>query len=281
MTNQLVFQSDFGLDDGAVSAMYGVAKTVNSRLAIYDVTHSIPPYNIWEASYRLYQTVQYWPKGSVFVSVVDPGVGSDRKSVVALTKKGHYIVTPDNGTLTHLAQTIGLSALREIDETVNRLPQSYESHTFHGRDVYAYTGAKLASGTISFEEVGEELSVHEVILLHTSKATINRNNIEGTVDIKDIRFGNLWTNIHASLFQEAGIIYHDRVEISIAHYDRPIYNQVMTFGRSFADTKRGDPLAYVNSLNHIGIGLNQGSFADAYHIQTGQNWKVTVQKIEH
>lgn len=281
MTNQLVFQSDFGLDDGAVSAMYGVVKTVNSRLAIYDVTHSIPPYNIWEASYRLYQTVQYWPEGSVFVSVVDPGVGSDRKSVVALTKKGHYIVTPDNGTLTHLAQTIGLSALREIDETVNRLPQSYESHTFHGRDVYAYTGAKLASGTISFEEVGEELSVHEVILLHTSKATINRNNIEGTVDIKDIRFGNLWTNIHASLFQEAGIIYHDRVEISIAHYDRPIYNQVMTFGRSFADTKRGDPLAYVNSLNHIGIGLNQGSFADAYHIQTGQNWKVTVQKIEH
>src|SRR5438552_3368880 len=78
----VVFQSDFGLKDGAVSAMKGVAMGVSSDLKLFDLTHEIPAYNIWEASYRLYQTVSYWPTGTVFVSVVDPGVGTSRQSVV-------------------------------------------------------------------------------------------------------------------------------------------------------------------------------------------------------
>src|SRR5690349_23277889 len=103
----LVFQSDFGLKDGAVSAMKGVAFGVSDKLAIFDLTHEIPPYNIWEAAYRLNQAAPYWPAGTVFVSIVDPGVGSERKSVVAKTRTGHYIVTPDNGTLTLVAETLG------------------------------------------------------------------------------------------------------------------------------------------------------------------------------
>ena len=93
----LILQSDFGTADGAVSAMYGVAYGVNQDLNISDLTHEIPQYEIWEASYRLIQTVSYWPKGSVFVSVVDPGVGSTRRRIVVRTKTGQYIVTPDNG----------------------------------------------------------------------------------------------------------------------------------------------------------------------------------------
>ena len=85
----LVFQTDFGLVDGAVSAMYGVAYCVHPELRIHDLTHDITPFNIWEASYRLIQTINYWPQNTVFVSVVDPGVGSERKSVVAKTKSGH------------------------------------------------------------------------------------------------------------------------------------------------------------------------------------------------
>src|SRR4051794_22467999 len=96
----VVFQSDFGLKDGAVSAMKGVSMAVDSSLKLFDLTHEIPAYNIWEAAYRLEQTVPYWPSGTVFVSVVDPGVGTNRKSVVLKTNKGHFIVTPDNGTLT-------------------------------------------------------------------------------------------------------------------------------------------------------------------------------------
>src|SRR5699024_945539 len=102
MTKQfLVFQSDFSNRDGAVSAMLGVSFSVCPTLSIHEITHNITPFHIWEASYRLVQTVPFWPEGTVFVSVVDPGVGSNRRSVVAQTATNHYIVTPDNGTLTH------------------------------------------------------------------------------------------------------------------------------------------------------------------------------------
>jgi S-adenosylmethionine hydrolase len=131
--------------------MKGVAMSVSPDLKLFDLTHEIPAYNIWEAAYRLQQTVPYWPAGTVFVSVVDPGVGSARKSVVLKTKSGYFIVTPDNGTLTLIAQSQGIEAIREIDETKNRRPGSGESYTFHGRDVYAYTAARLAAGVISFE----------------------------------------------------------------------------------------------------------------------------------
>ena len=104
----VVFQTDFGTKDGAVSAMKGVASAVDPSLKLYDLTHDIPAYNIWEAAYRLDQTVIYWPAGTVFVSVVDPGVGTQRKSVVVKTKSGHYIVTPDNGTLTLIATSLGI-----------------------------------------------------------------------------------------------------------------------------------------------------------------------------
>src|SRR6516162_1001991 len=150
----VVFQSDFGQKDGAVSAMKGVAMSVSTDLKLFDLTHEIPAYNIWQAAYRLEQTVRYWPAGTVFVSVVDPGVGTTRKSVVLKTNTGQFIVTPDNGTLTLVAESLGIAGLREIDESTNRRKDSQKSYTFHGRDVYAYTGARLAAGVISFEQVG-------------------------------------------------------------------------------------------------------------------------------
>src|SRR5882672_6937087 len=157
----LVFQSDFGLKDGAVSAMKGVAMDVSSDLKLFDLTHEIPAYNIWEAAYRLQQTVAYWPAGTVFVSVVDPGVGTERKSVVLKTKTGQFIVTPDNGTLTLIAASLGIQEIRQIDEALNRRKDSQKSYTFHGRDVYAYTGARLAAGVIGMEQVGPLLERQE------------------------------------------------------------------------------------------------------------------------
>ena len=150
----LILQSDFGYADGAVSAMYGVAQSVSDSLRVFDLTHNIPQYDIWEASYRLIQTVQYWPEGSVFVSVVDPGVGSTRRSIGVRTAGGQYIITPDNGTLTHIKRMQGIEQARVIDESQNRLPASGESYTFHGRDIYAFTGARLAAGAIAFEQIG-------------------------------------------------------------------------------------------------------------------------------
>ncbi len=274
----LVFQSDFGISDGAVSAMHGVANSVQLGIPIYEITHQIPQYNIWEASYRLLQAINYWPENTVFVSIVDPGVGSDRRAVVAKTGNNHYIVTPDNGTLTHVHAFIGITEIREIDESINRLPNSGESHTFHGRDIFAYTAARLASEVIGFESVGPSVNLSEIIALPLKKCTIQNEVISGNIDIIDNPFGNLWTNISRKLFGQIALNHGDSFEVSILNDGRTVYNNIMTYGRSFADLHIGEPLIYVNSLDNIGIAINQGSFANAYRVGTGTSWEVTIRK---
>ena len=274
--NHLVFQSDFGLVDGAVSAMYGVAYTVEPRLNIHDLTHDITPYNIWEASYRLIQTIRYWPQGTIFVSVVDPGVGSDRKSVVVKTASGHYVVTPDNGTLTHIIRFDGIEAVREIDEHINRLPRSGESYTFHGRDVFAYTGARLAAGIIDFEGVGPEMKPVDLVRLPIIEPRLEGSAVCGTIDVLDVRFGSLWTNIPRTLFLQTGVHYGDRVSITIENDTRCVYRNIILFAKSFADVYMGEALAYVNSLDCMAVAINQGSFARAYNIGTGNSWRIRI-----
>ena len=278
--NPLVFQTDFGLVDGAVSAMYGVAYTVNPALKIHDLTHEITPFNIWEASYRLIQTINYWPENTVFVSVVDPGVGSDRKSVVARTKSGRYIVTPNNGTLTHVIRLDGIDAVREIDENVNRLPRSGESYTFHGRDVYAYTGARLASGIIDFDGIGPEFPVDSLVSLPIVEPRIEGNAVYGTIDVLDVRFGSLWTNIPRTLFLQTGIKYGDRVSITIENDTRCVYRNIILYAKSFAEVYVGEALAYVNSLDCVAVAINQGSFARAYNIGTGNSWRIQIEPFK-
>ena len=278
--NHLVFQTDFGLVDGAVSAMYGVAYSVHPQLNIHDLTHDITPYNIWEASYRLIQTIRYWPQGTVFVSVVDPGVGSDRKSVVVKTASGHYIVTPDNGTLTHVIRFDGIEEVREIDENVNRLPRSGESYTFHGRDVYAYTGARLASGIIDFAEVGPLRDMDSLVRLPIIEPRLDGHAVCGTIDVLDVRFGSLWTNIPRTLFLQTGIQYGDRVSITIENDTRCVYRNIILFARSFADVYVGEALAYVNSLDCVAVAINQGSFARAYNIGTGNSWRIRIEPFK-
>ena len=274
----LILQSDFGRADGAVSAMYGVAVGVSDTLRIFDLTHDIPQYDIWEASYRLIQTVQYWPEGSVFVSVVDPGVGTDRRSIVAKTATGQYIVTPDNGTLTHVKRMRGIVEARIIDETRNRLPNSGESYTFHGRDIYAFTGARLASGVISWEEVGPAVEPDTIVELPIVEATYGQDVVSGTVDVLDVRFGSLWSNIPRTLFQQLKVSHGERVEITISNDTRMLYKNIMVYAKSFADVALGEPLLYVNSLDNMAVAINQGSFARAYNIGTGNNWHIELRR---
>lgn len=275
--NALVFQSDFGLGDGAVSAMHGVARMVNSNLIIDDLTHDIKPYDIFEASYRILQTIEYWPKGTVFVSVVDPGVGSDRNSIVVKTKSGHYIVTPYNGTISHVAKFIGLESARIIDEVKDRLPFSENSHTFHGRDVYAYNGAKLASDE-GYYHFLKEISLDELVYSPIKEAKIEDGIIEGTIDILDIRFGSLWTNIPLDLLKKADIKQGDPIKVTIFYKNIKKYENQMTFGHSFADVGLGETIAYINSLINLGIAINQASFSDTYQIGTGADWTIFIKK---
>lgn len=280
MNNLLVLQSDFGLSDGAVAAMIGVAHEVDMNLQIYNLTHNIEPYNLWDASYRLFQTVEYWPKGTVFVSVVDPGVGSSRKSVVVKTKDDHYIVTPDNGTLTHLKKYVGIEEIREIEESYHRRPDSHYSHTFHGRDVYAFTGAKLAANKITFEDIGPLLSIEKIIELKLGETYLSEKSIKGNIDILDIRFGSLWTNIRREEFISIGFKYGDFIEVLIKEDTKIIYNNRMRYGKSFDDVYSSEPIIYVNSLLRMAVAINQGNFAKAYNIGTGIHWTIEFKKIK-
>lgn len=279
MNKLLVFQTDFGLDDGAISAMEGVSFGVSRDLNIRHLTHNIPQYNIFDASYRLYQAINYWPEGTVFVSVVDPGVGSSRKSVVAKTVTGQYIVTPNNGTLTHINKFVGITELREISERTNRLEHSELSYTFHGRDVYAYTGARLASDTIDMEGVGPKLELDEVVQLELFGCQEIENGVRGQVDILDVRFGSLWTSIPYEEFKKCGFEFGDTVLVTIYNRDKIAYTGQIVYGRSFADVPVSSPIIYMNSAYHIAVAINQGSFAKAYGIGVGSDWKITMQKI--
>ncbi|ULQ56208.1 S-adenosyl-l-methionine hydroxide adenosyltransferase family protein [Flavihumibacter rivuli] len=273
----LVFQTDFGVKEGAVAAMKGVAYGVSRDIRFFDLTHEIPAYNIWEAAYRLQQTLPYWPEGTVFVSVVDPGVGSERKSVVAKTRSGHFIVTPDNGTLTLLADAIGIDSLRRIDETRNRLKGSSESYTFHGRDVYAYTGARLAAGVIRYDEVGPALPPN-VVRIPYQAAQYQNGSFTGNIPVLDVQYGNVWTNIPLGLLRENGLQYGDQVEVNITVDNKLVYKGVMPFATTFSAVAPGKPVAYVNSLLNFSFGINQGNFASQHKVSSGSLWKVTVTK---
>jgi S-adenosylmethionine hydrolase len=273
----LVFQSDFGLKDGAVSAMKGVAMDVSADLKIFDLTHEIPAYNIWEAAYRLQQTAQYWPTGTVFVSVVDPGVGSERKSVVLKTKTGHFFVGPDNGQFTLVAQALGIAEIHEINEAVNRRKNSGASYTFHGRDVYAYTGARLSAGIITLDMVGPKMAA-KVVTIDYQKAVNENGVIKGNIPILDIQYGNVWTNIDGNLFKQLGLQFGQTLHVEILHADQKIYEGDMPYEPTFSNVAVGKPLCYLNSLLNVSFALNQENFSEANHVFSGPDWKVSIKK---
>lgn len=274
----LVFQTDFGLQDGAVAAMKGVAMGVSQDLKIYDLTHEIPAYDIWQAAYRLEQTAMYWPKGTVFVSVVDPGVGSSRKSIVMKTKSGHYFVTPDNGTLSLIAASLGIEEVRIIDEKINRLQGSGSSYTFHGRDVFAYTGARLAAGKITFQQVGP-ISPAPIVQFVYQAPWIKNGIISGIIPVLDIRFGNVWTNIPDTLLKKINLQYGDSVQITISKNLVEKFSANFPFVETFADVGDHQNLAYVNSLMNLSVSINQENFAERYAISSGPEWTISVRKL--
>ena len=273
----VVLQTDFGLKDAAVAEMKGVALSVDPALQLFDITHEIPSYNIWEAAYRLNQAAAFWPKGTVFVSVVDPGVGTERRSVVLKTKSGHYFVSPDNGTLTLVAKNLGIAEIREIDESINRREGSQNSNTFHGRDVYVYTAARLAASKISFKKVGKELS-NEVVKIDYQEAVLDNGILKGNIPVLDIQFGNIWTNIPDSLVYTLGVKYGDSLRVEILNNDSSIFKNTVPLVETFGTVPEGSPLAYFNSLMNFSLAINQSNFSNRYNVYSGPGWAIRINK---
>ena len=278
----LVFQTDFTYKEGAVSAMYGVVKSVDAELEIIDGTHEIPRYDIWSASYRLYQTVRFWPEGTIFVSVVDPGVGTARRACVAKTLDGYYIVTPDNGTLTHIYRSPGIAAVREIDESVNRLrgKGADETSVFHGRDIFGYCAARLAAGIIGYEETGPAYTPETIVRFPLDDAILEEGAVKGVFEIGDPNFGNLWTNIPLELFYKAGFRYGDILRLQVTVEGKTVFEREIPFQPSFGFVARGEPVIYTNELLNIALAVSMGSALDEYGLGYGPGWKAAFRKTK-
>src|ERR1700684_1147260 len=214
----LVLLTDFGTQDGAVSAMKGVAYGVSQDLLISDLSHENP--SIFGGAYRLYQAEQFWPVDTVSAAVVDPGVGTQHLSIALKTRSGHYFVGPNNGLLSLVAERDGVEGLRQIDERVNRRPGSDDSHTFHGRDVFAYTGARLAAGIIGFEQVGPALTPQTLISLAYRKPRRAGTTVSGIIPVLDVQFGNVWTNIPKDMFDELHVALGAPLHVRIYHHEQ-------------------------------------------------------------
>ena len=270
----LVFQTDFTYKEGAVCAMYGVVKSVDRELEIMDGTHEIPQYDTWSASYRLFQSMKFWPKGTVFVSVVDPGVGTHRRASVARTSDGYYVVTPDNGSLTHLKKWVGIEEIREIDESVNRLRGKNTEGVaiFHGRDLFAYCAAKLASGIIDFEGVGPAYPVQDIVEHDIKEPFVKDGILHGHIEIGDPNFGNLWTNVPLKVFMQAGFEYGQRIRLIVRNHGEVKFDDVLLFEKSFGFARKGEAMIYNNELMRIALAVNQGSFEKVFGLGYGEGW---------
>jgi hypothetical protein len=209
--------------------------------------------------------------------VVDPGVGTTRKSVVLKTNSGHFIVTPDNGTLTLIAQSLGIAEIREIDEVANRRKGSEKSYTFHGRDVYAYTAARLASGKITYEQVGGVLP-KEVVSIPYQKPTLTNKTLKGTIAILDIQYGNIWTNITDELFKQLNVKTGDKLNVTIFNKGKKVYQSAMPYCTTFGSVAKGKPLLYLNSLMQVSFALNMDNFSTVNKVYSGSEWTVEVKK---
>lgn len=273
----IVLQTDF-TKDISVCTMQGVCMMVDPTLRVFDNTHDIKSFDTYQASTSLSYVVDFWPAGTVFVSVVDPGVGTDRRACVAKLKNGCYVVTPDNGTLTHVAKYVGIEAVRIINEEEHRLKSTAQCNIFHGRDLFAYCAAKLAAGIITFEEVGPEYPVEEIVIHEIIPAQCSENRFFGMIDTADYHFGLICSNIPADAFEEAGISYGDLFDVKINKkgLETPVFEGKVPFCDSFGSVPEGAPLLMVSETLQIQIAMNLENMSEKYGIQVGPNWTIEL-----
>ena len=256
----IVFMTDFGIVDDSVAICRGVMYGIAPEVRIVDLTHQVTPFSIFDGARFLYGATPYYPAGTVFVVVVDPGVGSSRKAIVAHSKKGQYFVLPDNGVITLVEQRDGIDAVREITNPEWMIGSKLSS-TFHGRDIFSPVGAHLARGD-SWTSVGPEMPEKDLVQLDLKIATVDEHGLSASVIATDGPFGNLVTNVEGSDFLKLGYQHGQEVKVKVG--DKPLK---MKFVKTFSDVAVGDPLLYVDSRGRLGLAVNQRSFAATYGIK--------------
>ncbi|MDR1794522.1 MAG: SAM-dependent chlorinase/fluorinase [Erysipelotrichaceae bacterium] len=274
----VVLQTDFSLSTAAVSTMHGVIYQLDPSLRVEDLSHEVIKFDPYSASINLAYALPYWPKGTIFVSVVDPGVGTNRKASVARLKNGSYIVTPDNGSLTHPDLEIGIEEIREISEA-HRYPGNENVNIFHGRDLFAWCAGKLAAGIISYSEVGASYPLSEIVRIALPAVAIKPGKVSGYLSEANRNFGIFSTNITTADLADAGINMRDEVLITVTSQGQKKLERKARYEKSFGYVPVGELVIYPADHGGIGLGLNQGNLIAEYDLRVGVDEVIEIKKI--
>ena len=256
----IVFMTDFGHVDDSVPICKGVMLGIAPDARLVDLTHDVTPFNILEAARFLAGTTPYYSAGTVFVVVVDPGVGSSRRAIVAHSKRGQWFVLPDNGVLTLVQDQDGIDAAYDIQNPAWMVGGALSS-TFHGRDIFSPVGAHVVRGEDP-AQVGPAIDLSTLARLQVRKATVDEHGLTATVIDTDGPFGNLVTNVTRADFAKLGYNLGDRVKFTLA--GKPLE---IPFVKTFSDVPLGHPLFYIDSRGRLGLAVNQGSFVKRFAVK--------------
>ncbi len=253
----IVFMTDFGTANDAVAICRAVMLGIAPDVRIMDITHQVTPYSIEEGARFLSAVTPYYPEGTVFVVVIDPGVGTSRKAVIVKTKKSQYFVLPDNGLISPVIDRDGLESAREITNVAWMIGDKVSS-TFHGRDIFSPAGAHLAAGW-EYTLAGPEVT--QLVRLLPKVATVTDKGIEGQVIALDDPFGSLISDIPGDDFRKLGYFLGDKVTVQL---DKKPFT--LPYVKTFMDVPVGQPLLYQDSRGRMGLAINQGNFSQVHKI---------------
>ena len=265
----IVFLSDFGTVDDSVSQCKGVMESVLPGARVVDMTHEIPPYDIRLAAFYLADSALVWPSGTVFVAVVDPGVGTSRKAAAIRTKTGHFFVGPDNGLFTLVMRKFGVEKAVSIENAA--YTRKLVTTTFHGRDIYSPVAAWLARDPSVFEKLGPPIAAP--VMLDLPAPSVGTGTITGALLRVEAPYGNVWTNIDERTIRESGLKEGDTLSIGLNGRVLDI-----PFAHTFGDVQKGEPLAYINSRGLFSLALNMYNFSEKYGAQADQPLSVSRSK---
>jgi hypothetical protein len=261
--------TDFDVKDDAVGICKAVMDGVTPGVRIIDITHQSEPYNIAMGARFLAGSAPYYPKDAVFVVVIDPGVGSTRKAIVARSRVGQIFVLPDNGLLTLVQDRDNIVEAHEITNPAWMIGTGISS-TFHGRDIFSPAGAHAARGD-DIAQAGPALDVSKLVRLDLHNATIDATGLHGEVIGTDGPYGNLVLNVPSETFAQLGYKLGDQVPIMFAgkRYAFPLV-------KTFSDVPVAKELFYIDSRGRLSIGINQRNFSETYKV--GEGAELTIPK---
>ncbi len=254
----VTFTTDFGQRDHYVAAMKGVVLQIAPKSVLVDVTHQIEPQGILQAAFVVRQIWPSFPRGTIHIVVVDPGVGTARR-ILAGQYAGQTIICPDNGVVSFLHRDAPMEMLREV--TNRRLfPYAEASNTFHGRDIMAPVAGYLSRGT-KLTEVGPPAGELELLDLPKPERLPDRS-LTGEVIYVD-RFGNLVTNLTRD---DLATTFNARPDAHVWLGDEDVGPVLQTY----AQVNRDEPLALVGSIGMLEVAVNLGSAAQRFDAGPGQ-----------